>query len=259
MTNTVESIGFSLNSLTDFEDDELARRVIAEIMSMPRKLVPTKFGPYEPLERLPDDTDPLIEAWLNVAGKRDLEAGAPRGSLLLLSGPKEVAFQVYWRKDYTPSFSYITGDVPISLVEKEPVLWEAWLDLIRRLVSLINPVYGDIRNMSFPGWDVPMDLQRRLPDIPWASIYGEPYVSFFGVKKIETAPFLRIEKLASGQYWLEASGTVFEPVTEETRQNIRQHLGVDSFMVGRKSRYKDGRAPEFDYSSILLSERPGRD
>ena len=237
----------------------MAGRVIAKIMSMPRELAPTKFGPYEPLKRLPDSENPLIETWLNIEGKRDLEVGAPGGSLLLLSGPKEVAYQVYWRKDYTPSFSYISGDVPISLTKKKPGLWETWLDLVRFLIPLANPVYGDIQNMSLPGWNVPMDLQKRLPDIPCVSVYGEPYISFFGARKIETAPFHRIEKLDSGHYWLEASESILEPVTHETSENVRQHLGVDSFMVGRKSRYMDGRAPDFDFSNVLLSEPPGSD
>ncbi len=245
MTSLIDGVAFSALSLRSFDDESLATAVIGELMKAPDPLRPTKFGPYEPLSKIPrGTTGPLIDAWLN----RDIrkQGRVPHRSLILLQGRQGVGYHFSWRKDELPAFSGASATIRFSVMRDRPSVFQTWLSLCKRLVQLTVPVYGEIRSMAIPNWDKPFDLQKRLPDIPWVSIYGEPYISFFGKTRIETAPFSKVERLPSGHFWLQASESVFEPVSESTKAEIRRHLGEDCFMSGRRSRYKDGRAPNFE-------------
>jgi hypothetical protein len=74
----------------------------------------------------------------------------------------------------------VGGDISLSLVRKTPAALGGFLGLVKELVSIVTPVYGEVRNMSFAGWDLPFDLEKRLPDVPWVSVYGPPpYVALF--------------------------------------------------------------------------------
>ncbi len=245
MSHAFDDVAFSMLSLRDFDDEALAQRVIERLMNTPKALRPERFGPYEPLRRIPDDAQqPLIDVWLNSEVRK--HGRMPQSSLLLLEGPSGVTYQFSWRKGKAPSFSGVAGTIPIRLLRRKPEVFQRWLELIKDIVRDTDPVYGEIKSMALPGWNRPFDLQKRLPDIPWVSIYGEPYISFFGEEKIQRAPFLRVDRLPSGHFWLQAGESVLEPVSESKKAEIRKHFGEECFMSGRRTRYREGRAPNFE-------------
>ncbi|HET7616044.1 MAG TPA: hypothetical protein VFK27_03720 [Bacillales bacterium] len=251
MSNLSHGISFGLNSLEDFESRSLAGRIIQTLLAAPKFLVPKFFGQDEPLKLVVDSNniEPVID--LLVSQKIESYGGPMRfsGGILLMGYTRNGEYLFDWEK-YSPSFSGVSGSVPWPVLEEEPSRFGEFLSLVKALVGVVNPVYGDIQNMRFSGWDTPLDLQKRLPDVPWLSIYGEPYIQTFGEEKILNAPFYKIEKLPSGHFWLQASESIHEPVTEIVRSAIRKHFGEDSFMAHPKWRYKNGKAPRFDFSKV---------
>jgi hypothetical protein len=246
-------VSFSVDSLEDFEQRSFAERVIRSILAGPRFCTPTKYGRNQPLRREidPSDISELLDLWTSVANSKNSRAAYPEG-LLLMEFAKDEGYLVYWRKFREPSFPGISGGLSWPVLKGEPRRFEQFLSLVKELAVLTNAVYGEFHNALFPGWDTPRDLEKRLPDVPWLSIYGRPYIEMFGERAIESAPFHRIERLRSGHYVLQATESIEHPVPEAVRASIRKHLDEDAFMSGGRWRYKSGKSPEFDFSNVLL-------
>jgi len=135
------------------------------------------------------------------------------------------------------------GSVQAGVVEKHAAVLAECLTLIKNLAADVQAIYGEIRNTAYPGWDLPFDLKIRLPDVPWVSIYGLPYIQHFGLERILTAPFNSVAQLSEGLIWAQATPSAFEEITESRKKIIREHLGDESFMSGGRWRYKTGSAP----------------
>lgn len=157
---------------------------------------------------------------------------------------------VHWSKGAPePSFSTVGGWCDLACFAARPSLLGQFEELVAALVGIVRPVYGEIRNMSHPGAGMPLDLKLRLPDVPWASIYGPPYVQMFGRDKVLSAPFFRV--VERGEYLVAyLSESPFGPDDEGRRAAIRSYLGERSFMTGPRWPYRDGVAPHFDSSRV---------
>lgn len=250
--NRIGGIGFCLNSLEDFDDRDLAECVIRAILNGPTFMVPTKYGRDQPLKSVIDPTDisPLINLWVpRIKNKSTSPMTFPEG-LLLMEFARNGDYLIHWKKADEPLFPGVSGGVPWCLLKDRPERLNEFIGLVKVLTTLLNPVYGDIQNLAIGGWDTPLDLEKRLPDIPWISIYGAPYIEMFTEQRILSAPFWETEKLPSGHYFLQATESPHKRVPEETRAAIRRHLGEDAFMSGGRWRYKSGRAPSFDFSNV---------
>jgi len=238
-------IAFVLYSVLDFEKRDTVERVLETLLSAPLPLRPTHYGHSEADQRISDLKD---VADLIVGVHRSATQSERFGGVLLRSG--RCRYQLQWSKMRKPSMPFLLGSVDRELIESSPAQVSALYDLIKKLVFEVTAVYGEIRDMSSPFSDMPIDLWKRLPDLPAVSIYGFPYLTMFGETRLRDAPFCYMEQLSGGQYWLQASGTLLEPVSEQTKAAIRSHLGEDAFMSDGKRLYKTGLAPEFDTSHL---------
>ncbi len=250
MKNVYPALGFSLSTLADFESEGLARAVVRRLVETISALTPATFDDYEPVKRPVNGgaVGEAVDMWLNRAGP---VVSGPRSGSVLFENREGVRYQVGWRKADSPGFAFIGGEIPLTVASRDTVL-EAFLHLVRDLAVVVDAAYGEVRNMSFKDWDRPLDLFRRLPDVPWSSIYGEPYLELFGTERIRSAPFFKTEPIAPRHVWAQASDSPFEQVPEPTRAAIRNHLGEDAFMSGGRWRYDTGRAPAFDVSRVVL-------
>ena len=147
-------------------------------------------------------------------------------------------------------FSFIAGHISFDLISKNASIVSAWLGVVKSLVEIVSPTYGQVRSMNVKGWDAPFNLPLRLPDIPPISIYGREYIDLFGADKIESAPFSAISQVGEC-YWLVANESLLEEVPDTKRQEIRCYFGEDSFMADGHWKYRDGRALSFDFSNSL--------
>jgi hypothetical protein len=254
MSTLIDAIGFSLVSLEDFEDEELACRVIDRLTTASSKeLCPKRYGYDEPVTERFDkgNLQPVVERWLYGPGRGEWPSEGREGGMILKCSSL-TGYQVSWRKAVEPSFSFVGGQVDLSLLRKQTSLLNEMECVVRDLIPIVLPVYGEIRNMSLKGADLPFDLRRRLPDVPWTSIYGLPYVSLFGRERLLSAPFRHVEEVSSGCIWAQASDSVFDLVPDEIKRAIRMHLGDDAFMSCGRWRYVDGKAPKFDFSKVQV-------
>jgi hypothetical protein len=248
VSNLVRALGFSISSLADFESTATAEAVVRRLFDVPALLRPNRFGEYEPADR-PAATEQVMEQWLYQVGQR--RADQPGLGNLIFDSSSGVRYQVGWHKAVEPRFSFIGGEIPLTLAA-QPEALHSFLRLVRELAVIVDAVYGEVRNLSFPGWDLPFDLWKRLPDVAWATILGGPYVSMFGQTRVLSTPCSRVERLGPNHFWLEATNSPFEPVPEDVRSMIRAHLGEESFMSGGRWRYSSGVAPLFDVSAVTL-------
>ncbi|GAB7549699.1 hypothetical protein [Cupriavidus sp. 8B] len=240
MSNIISGFTFALFSTLDFEGDSIAKNIVDVILSAPGDVSPKKMGAFEPKEII-GSTDDVVDILVNRSGPK---TGMRSGSLLLEAG-KECGFQVQWDKSEKPGFHVISGHLMFSAIVRDSTILCDFMDVIRALVGVVKPVYGEVRSMATKGWDAPVDLLVRLPDVPIISIYGVEYINLFGRDRIESAPFLKIERFDE-YYWLVAHDVSPDGVPDSVRNDIRRHLGEDAFMADGKWKYKFGSAPKFD-------------
>jgi hypothetical protein len=255
MSNVYNTIGFLLLSLEDFENVNLAREVISILFSGSEELQPQIYNCLKGEKRI-ESMDELTDIFMG-EGRYSNHSLIAKLSTLILSRNNHCYYQISWDKilpKFRPSPQMISGSLTISMLKEKPLLLSEFITQIKRLTEVSKPVYGDFQSRAIKGWDNPIDLEVRLPDIRPVSIYGPPYVELFGREAIESAPFQKIEEIAPGYYWLEANDSVFEPVPEETKAAIRKHFGEDAFMVGRRYRHKSGRAPKLDFRNTFVSQ-----
>jgi hypothetical protein len=229
--------------LADFEATSVVGPLVATLLDTPLGLRPTHFGYDEP--HLPIKAADEVAAL--VVGRKAV--GQRMGGVSLGAGSIGY-YQVRWAKLHRPVFSLVFGDFERAALQSAPLRLDSLLRLIRQIVPIVHAVYAEIRDMSAPNSEVPVDLLTRLPEIPAVSVYGPPYVEMFGESKLLHAPFRRIERLTVGYYWLEATDSIFEPPTMDEAARIRQYLGETAFMSGGKRLYRSGQAPNFDFSSL---------
>ena len=253
MTNLCASIGFTLDSLEDFENRELAEKVLETLLGGPSFAVPTRYGVYDPVrERIrPDNVSGVLDLWTG----RNMKSGDHRSSLLQLVFCRDGFYMVCWDKGVNPPFDVprfhsIDGSVPLSRVSQPVARVNDYLSLILALAGVTNPAFGIVQSSMTPYWDVPYDLTLRLPDVPWGSIYGKPYIEMFGRERLLSAPFHSIRELPSGHIFAQLTESVLDPeLPEDRRKAVREWLGEDCFMVGKTPprRYASGKAPDFDW------------
>ncbi|MDB5803932.1 MAG: hypothetical protein JWN73_1254 [Betaproteobacteria bacterium] len=248
MSNQIPGITFSLSVLKTFENRDLARNVLSVLLGASESIRPKRYGAFETdvaIDGLEDVVDVLVN-------KTAVDKPVKAGSLVLNAG-KNCEYQIQWNKSSEPSFPFVGGYLLDNTFMKSPEVLTAFLKVIKEISLVTKPAYGDIRSMSVPGWDTPFDLKLRLPDIPNVSIYGQPYIDFFGRDRIENAPFFSIERLGEDLYWLQAIESITGPVPDEIKLAIRKHFGAEAFMAGQKWRYVDGKHPTFDFSEVATS------
>ncbi len=241
MNNPIPGIVFSLNTLRNLSQQSV-KEIVNLICNAPIEIRPTRFGLFGGDYPLGD-----LDSASNLLIKRKNTNDA--GSLVLVHG-ENCEYQLQWNNVDPPSFHFIGGFLLNKSFTGRKGILQNFVDLVKSLAIESAVVYGEIRSMESPDWDVPFNLRVRLPDIPNISIYGAPYVNFFSKEKIEKAPFHYKEEITQGIYWLEAIESVDQVVPEDVRMMIRSHLGDGAFMSGKKWRYKDGLHPDFDFSSL---------
>ncbi|WP_254459649.1 hypothetical protein [Xanthomonas sacchari] len=240
MSNLIQGITFSLFSAKSNFEREMVSKIIEELLGAPEEIRPRSFGFFsgdKPIRESAEVLDLIFK-------KSQVQPDAI--SLVLEFGGG--GYQLQWNKTEPPEFCFIGGTLRNNLISSKPGALDCFIDLFKGLATIFDVSYGEIRSMAVKNWDNPVDLWKRLPDIPSISIYGKDYIDMFGRCRIESAPFLKVKILSEELYVLYAADDVVSPVDEKTKDQIRAHLGEDSFMSGGKWRYKDGVHPHFNFS-----------
>lgn len=124
--------------------------------------------------------------------------------------------------------------------------------------------------------------EQCLPDLYNISIWGKPYIEFFGREKLMSAPCYKVEDLPSGDIWMQLAPHVYDEkgswsAIKDVRAKVKAHLDNNAFydpslykrqitihdlekdpilheefLSGElmKERYKVYNVPKFDLSDI---------
>jgi hypothetical protein len=245
MSNFYNTVGFTLMSLEDFEDRLFAQQILDIFLTSPESLQPQTYNLLEGDRRI-GLTDELIRVFIE---PKDNTLDV-KSVVLCLDYEPYCGYMIAWQKLHVTGFNSISGDLEIDLLREQPNLLDDFRSLIKKLIKIAKPVYGDFRSKAIKG-RAAIGLTSRLPDVCHVTILGEPYVELFGKELIESAPYEYIEEIAPGYYWLQANESVFDPVPEAKKRAIREHFGEDAF--GRKLKGKPSRVPKFDFRNTLIS------
>lgn len=83
-------------------------------------------------------------------------------------------------------------------------------------------------------------LNRWLPDLRWAQVFGPPYVRLFGLEKLLSAPAYKVEQLGPETVYLQLSESLFDmhdhyEAVDAERQKVKAHLDDNIFFDPKKS------------------------
>ena len=100
---------------------------------------------------------------------------------------------------------------------------------------------------------------RKLVDLCWLTVFGEPYISFFGKEKLLSLPG-RETNWKDGRLWLQIPGppeAEFTPENQRLIQEAKEFLNPDAFYKP-EAPFEEADRPEFDVSA-LTTLLPGRE
>jgi hypothetical protein len=261
MEYTYPNINLRLSSLKDFQEQELAKAVLNHINSYGEGFMPHKYDLYEPLKRRYDSSciEDVASLWMNYEVNdrytQNNEKIAAGQVLMQRTKGHYLNCSIFWEKSSEETFNFISYTIGIDFLKKDDN-YSKFMELCKKLIDTIEPVYGDITNENFLGHTQALELKLRLPDIHWGLILGKPYIEMFTKEKILSCPCNKITELNSSVL-IETTDNVYKEISNEVREKIKYHLGENAFVWGGKRalRYKDNSdnlVPEFDFSNVII-------
>ena len=257
MVNLYDAVNFSVLSLKDFQDKDLAYNVMNTIRMFGIDFFPTVYGVYEPLNRQcgQSDIDALVRMWMNEENATvNSQNEYAMGQLLMANRKKSKAsYLVHWEKSQQERFNYFVLRVESSYL-RTAVGFQKFMDLCKQFIILLEPVQGEIVNLGFPGWDAPVNLQVRYPELQWMSFFGEPYITLFGREKLLATPCHHVQTVGKNVIALQLGKDLFSPVDKEARRAVKEYLDLNAFVEENKSyrSYTSGTTPQFDFSEVFF-------
>lgn len=96
------------------------------------------------------------------------------------------------------------------------------------------------------------NLSRALPDLPWLTVFGQPYVEMFGRARIETVPAYEVKPISTEAILVNVTRDL--PDTEAgwgtfkvARDRCKRHLNTNAFFDPTAARGHLYRVPEFRF------------
>lgn len=99
------------------------------------------------------------------------------------------------------------------------------------------------------------DLMSGLPDVYAITVFGKPYLDFFGREKVLTSPCAKVEEVSTDLIWMQLTDYLFdERGSKESLLNIREavkaHLNNNAFYDILAPWEHQYGVPQFDLSEI---------
>ncbi len=247
------------HSLKNFQDENLAIKVLKKIEEYGEKFIPDKFDFYEPLKKNYHDEglEGALKLWMNEEGNQKHIKNNHKYAVGQLIARKKngskISYFMVWEKEKKASFNLFTLSASISFLQRK-INFQKYLNLCYELADIIEPAYGEIVNCSLPKWCEPIDLNLRIPELHWGVILGKAYIDMFGKDKLLNTPCYKVEEINDNTIVLYLSKSVFEPIFSNVREEVKEYLGRDCFVEEGKTShyYKNGKVPEFNFSKVMF-------
>lgn len=256
-------VNLFLLSLKNFQDEELSRSVISSINSCGNDFIPQKYDIYEPLKRKysSENMNDVVSLWMNYEVNQRYKQNGEKiaaGQVVMQRKKKpELDYLINWKKSSETQFNIFTFSVEIDYL-KEPGNYLKYMSICKQFIKIIEPVYGEITNCSFPNYSQPVDIQIRLPEPQWMLILGKPYFDMFGKEKLLNTPCYGIEVIEDRIVLLQIDNDLFSEVQQSQKDRVKYYLGESAFVwSGNKVlayKNKENMTPKFDFSGVLFEE-----
>lgn len=210
--------------------------------------MPEKFGNWEPLKNTytKGETQRLLDSWddpfLWIHKK-------PRvaGSVWMDRPDKHFRHSCIYIE---PSKQAANEKRVINIVRELSMLFEADLSYLHYLTD--NEFNLDTANEIYAPFDAgftTLRIRNYLPNLPWTTFFGPPYVKLIGRDKLLTTPAHLVEQINEFCIYVQLTERLTDfkrnyKKANEQREMAKDHLGRDLFFdpTGRIARY---RAPTF--------------
>lgn len=261
MSQTYPIVNFSIMSLRNFQDRNLAESTISKINEFGENFLPDLFDVYEPLKKKysPESIGDIIDLWINEEQNihNAIDNYATGHFIMEKKKGSKVSYQMNWEKDNKARFNFFVVSQDINFLMKK-VNFDNFVAFCKEIINLLEPVQGDIANYTFPDSHEPIDLQIRHPEIQWMNFFGRPYIDLFGREKLLSAPCYKVETIGDDIIALQVTENIFEPIPNEVRTAIKKHLGENAFTwEGKRAlvyKNKENLVPKFDFSEVLFDK-----
>lgn len=94
-----------------------------------------------------------------------------------------------------------------------------------------------------------------IPDLYNVTVWGGPYIKFFGKERLLSAPCYKVEELPSGLIWMQLSPEVYVEqgcwtALKEVRKRVKAHLNNNAFRDPSLPHNHKYSIPQFDLSEV---------
>lgn len=228
-----ERVSFSIRSLKDFQDAELADQVLQEINRAGKDFIPDVYGEDEgsKTEKYdPTHHELLIRHWADEGGMVGIQRSFS-SSLLFMKrrGKPKTEYLMQWIKNQQATFNSLRFSVDLDFLRDKENL-RRFMGLGERLLVLLEPVQGSIWNLMLPEWCGPIKLRVRHPELAWINYFGKPYIDLFGREQLLSAPCFRTFEIGKDIIALQMTENLFQPIPSDVRSAVKKHLGEDAFV-----------------------------
>jgi hypothetical protein len=224
--------GLTLNVLTprSIAQRSFAVALMELIQEVCPDVFPQKYNNFEPINKvvLPGRTDEMLDAWAGtffwkrkrppVSGSAFL--GNPRAhDNLKIDGVFSSMHIAPLIRSWQRLSIHCAADFALlhwlTPHEREQVPYDMWTSFDRILTTF--------------------DLRKNIPNLPWATIFGTPYIEMFGRDRLLASPAAVVEELGADQVYVQLTPCIsdLEVNFEEfqaVRRRVKEHLGNNAFM-----------------------------
>jgi hypothetical protein len=245
---SVQDTHINVLARAELADREIAADVVRLILAAHPDLTPKRYGGYEPLPH-------------KVEG--DFEVG---------NFLREWHSPVFWTNGRRASGSFwfdsptLHSSVKASITSSRvsPVIAASMTTaLALRMNADLSSVYFAYESREvylfrykavypFHLGPTTHDIRRSLPDLPWFTVFGPPYLELFGRETLASTPAFRSEPVSSSHWVLQLTQDPREAKAdtqhyERARDAAKQHLGLQHFLdLGRPDAQR--HTPDFSWS-----------
>ena len=222
-------IGFLVpRTLTPLED---GRRIMQLVHNLLPSYLPYQFGSGEPLvQRMEDyNFDNLsqfmsrILIWKSKRSTAEgflwLECTQVSHSALYISGKSKFV-------DVSRAVTFLNDLCSIALPDLSYIHLYTEEELETRPYEMCSPYRQGISTQI---------VRKYIPDICWGTIFGPPYVDFFGRERMLSIPAYLVSEIADRVIYVQLSESLMDMKTqygavERTRQAVKDRLNRDAFL-----------------------------
>jgi hypothetical protein len=227
----------ALVSGASLEDVEYGRRLIQLLCTASPNLCPVRVANYEPVRNIvaPGDVEAALKYWGDpfLWKSRDSRGMCSHGlSSRGTAGSVEITLKRESRakQPFVQSF----GGLATALDAEYAVLFVSTPEEIRQAASAGCALHVDRAATRWFFSITARAIERRLPDVYWATAFGPRFVRQIGLKRLLSAPAHSVQRLTEELVLIQLTEQLSDVVLERekfvaARERVKDHLGSELF------------------------------